>query len=627
MPLRFHPHPPIVRAMHPDVAKLLEAGRVALPVAERLDQLSPGRFCLHKSWGAGKVVAWDLPGRKVTIDFEQNSGQVMDLQFAIQKTDPLAGDDFRARKLEEIEELRSLGSDDPVALVVHLLESHGGSMSIDALEKQLSPAVIPAEQFKRWWDSAKRALKECKRVAVPSKRVENLVLRDAALSPAQVLVADLEAARDLKSMARALEAIAGDLALFEHDPDSLKRLLKDIDDACRRGVKMQLGAVLELLVIRDELIGAAKTLEFDPAAVRLIDLLRSEVKRLPDAISSLPSVRQRAVYDVFPAAFGEKWVDRIMEVFDKVGGRGVTEIAKLLERDKDSLTRLEAHLTKALSARALGPDALIWICRERSGAAAGVFGPEVGGAILSSLEHDQIDDGPRRTVRLQTILHDDADLLGDLVRTMDVIEARNFGRRLLECPVFGDLDKKSLMARVIKARPETGELVSGDGARRNVEMIVSWESLERKRAELDDLVRNRIPQNVKDIAIARSYGDLRENFEYKSARDLQKVLMRRKSELQRDIDRARGTDFRDADTAKVNIGTVVTLADDAGAEVEYALLGAWDSDPEHHKVSYLSELGAALLGRELGDSVRARDPLADAMKTFTVKSIRAWQDK
>jgi transcription elongation GreA/GreB family factor len=227
-------------------------------------------------------------------------------------------------------------------------------------------------------------------------------------------------------------------------------------------------------------------------------------------------------------------------------------------------------------------------------------------------------------VRLQTTLHDDAELLADLVRTMDVTEARNFARRLLECPVFGDLDKKSLMARVIKARPETGELVSGDGGRRSVELIVSWESLERKRAELDDLVRNRIPQNVKDIAIARSYGDLRENFEYKSAREMQKVLMRRKSELQRDIDRARGTDFRGADSGKVNIGTVVTLVDADGGEIEYALLGAWDSDPERHKVSYLSELGAALLGREPGDPVRARDPLADAVRDFTVKSIRPW---
>ena len=128
------------------------------------------------------------------------------------------------------------------------------------------------------------------------------------------------------------------------------------------------------------------------------------------------------------------------------------------------------------------------------------------------LENDHLSDGPRKTSRLQSLLGDDKTLLTDLVEIMDVNEARNFSRRLLDCPVFGDLEKKSLMARIIKARPETGELVSGGGQRREEALLVSWESLAKKKTELDELVRVRIPQNTKDISIARSYGDLRENF-------------------------------------------------------------------------------------------------------------------
>ena len=94
--------------MHPDLAKLLEAGRINQAVAGRLDQLSPGKFCLHKAWGAGKVVEWDLSAKKVTIDFEQSSAQVMDLQFALQRTEPLDPGDFRAKKVEQLEELRAL---------------------------------------------------------------------------------------------------------------------------------------------------------------------------------------------------------------------------------------------------------------------------------------------------------------------------------------------------------------------------------------------------------------------------------------------------------------------------------------------------------------------------------------
>ena len=61
--------------MHPDVAKLVEAGRISDEVGTRLSELAPGKFCLHKNWGAGKILSWELAVGKLVIDFEQNEGQ------------------------------------------------------------------------------------------------------------------------------------------------------------------------------------------------------------------------------------------------------------------------------------------------------------------------------------------------------------------------------------------------------------------------------------------------------------------------------------------------------------------------------------------------------------------------
>ena len=204
---------------------------------------------------------------------------------------------------------------------------------------------------------------------------------------------------------------------------------------------------------------------------------------------------------------------------------------------------------------------------------------------------------------------------------MDVNEARNFGRRLMECPVFNDLDKKSLMARVIKARPETETLVSGEEKSKEEELLVSWSSLEARRAELQELVSVRIPQNREDVKIARSYGDLRENFEYKSAKDMEKYLNSRRRDLERDVARARGTDFKGVDCSMVNIGTVVTLSNDKGETYQLSVLGAWDSDPEKRWVSYLSEAGAALLHAKVGDDVQLRDHNNQQQMTWTVIKI------
>lgn len=608
--------------MHPDVAKLVEAGRIPKPVGERLSQLAPGNFCIHKSFGAGKVVDWDLPGKKVVIDFEKSTGQAMELQFAFQKTEWIPADDFRAKKIEQLEELRTLSKSDPIALIVHLLESHGGSMTGDALEKQLCGAVIPEPNFKKWWDNAKKALRESRLAVVPQKRTEAIVLRSGDRSPAEALVADFEAARDIKGMIKALEAIAADIGAFDNDADALKRLLSDIDEGAKKAARVQLGQALQLVAARDEVIGSSKALELDPGAVKLADLLKSvDAVKLADDAGALPSARQRAVYEAFPDAFGERWVEKIVRVFDRVGARGVTEIARIL-LDRGELPALVSHLRSAIARRALGTDALIWVCRERKGASAEVFSADVGASVLNLLENDHLSDGPRTTSRLQSLLGDDKTLLTDLVEIMDVNEARNFSRRLLDCPVFGDLEKKSLMARIIKARPETAELVSGGNQRREETLLVSWESLEKKKAELDDIIRNKIPQNREDVKIAKSYGDLRENFEYKSAKDMEKYLAFRRSALDKEINRARGTDFKGTDASKVNIGTIVTLTDASGSDVEMTVLGAWDSDPEKRLVSYLSEVGKALVGRSPGETVQVRDEATESLQTLTIKSIR-----
>ena len=608
--------------MHPDVAKLVEAGRINAAVGQRLSQVAPGCYLFSKTWGAGKVVAWSLRDKTVTIDFIGKSGQEMDLQFVMQKTESLAADDFRARKIEQIEELRQLAKSDPVELAAHLLQSHGNSMTLDAFEKEINGPVVAEADFKKWWDGAKKAMATSKRVVVPMRRTDMIVLRAGDMTPAQALVADFEAARDLKVKAKSLEAIANEVHLIVQDEVLLHRLYADVDAEVKRGTRMMLGNVLELLLIRDQMAAAAKV-PVPEEASRIADIIKSEFPRVSEAIASMSAVRQREIYDTFPLAFGDGWVEKLMGVVEKAGARGLAEIAKIFEA-RGEIAALEDYLRRAITRRSLGHDALIWVCREREASGANVFSADVGAAILNQLESDFIADGPRKSQRLQSLLGEDKELLADLVGLMDINEARNFGRRLMECPVFNELDKKSLMARVIKARPETETLVSGEEKNKVEELIVSWPSLERKKAELDELVRVRIPQNTKDISIARSYGDLRENFEYKSAKDMQKFLMSRKSELQRDTSRARGTDFKGADIASVNIGTVVSLVNDAGDTYQITVLGAWDSDPDKQWVSYLSEAGAGLLNAKVGDEVKLRDHDTGQNKSWKITKIAAY---
>src|SRR5258707_8532099 len=152
-------------------------------------------------------------------------------------------------------------------------------------------------------------------------------------------------------------------------------------------------------------------------------------------------------------------------------------------------------------------------------------------------------------------------------------------------------------------------------------LIVSWSSLEKRRAEHEEIVKVKIPENTKEIAIARSYGDLSENFEFKAAKQMQSVLMRRKADLEQMLHDARGTSFENVDTSRVSIGTIVTLRNaETNNEETYTILGAWDGDPDRHIISYQTAIGQALLGHEVGETV----PLnrEDSVAQFSIVSIQ-----
>jgi transcription elongation factor GreA len=186
------------------------------------------------------------------------------------------------------------------------------------------------------------------------------------------------------------------------------------------------------------------------------------------------------------------------------------------------------------------------------------------------------------------------------------------------------MDKRSLLARLVKAHPAVQVLVSGEQTKQEGTLLVSWESLERRRVEYQELVQKKIPANSKEIAIARSYGDLRENHEYKAAKEMQKVLMRRKEELEAQLTRARGMDFANAKTDIVSPGTVV-LATDLGANQPetFTILGAWDSDPDKGLISYLSPVGQALLNHKVGDEVEFE--LHGTKRRQRIEKIGAWK--
>ena len=202
---------------------------------------------------------------------------------------------------------------------------------------------------------------------------------------------------------------------------------------------------------------------------------------------------------------------------------------------------------------------------------------------------------------------------------------KDITRAIQMTPCFEGMDKRSLLGKIVKAFPDIQEFITHgekDKAEKPVDttLIVSWASLERRKVELEELVQKKIPANSKEIEIAREYGDLRENHEFKAAKEQQKVLLAHKADMENEVDRARGMNYADATTEAANVGTRVTVTNlDTNEREEYALLGAWDGDPDNNLLSYLTPMGQAIRGRTVGEEVEFQ--LGDETRHLRVEAI------
>ena len=128
-------------------------------------------------------------------------------------------------------------------------------------------------------------------------------------------------------------------------------------------------------------------------------------------------------------------------------------------------------------------------------------------------------------------------------------------------------------------------------------------SIKGKRGELKRLLEEDIPTNRKAIEEARAMGDLRENFEYKAARQRHEFLTALATELDDDLSRTKVLDLSEIDPSEVRIGTEVKLIDVDRSERTITILGPWESSPENDIVSYESEIAQSLLGKREGDQI------------------------
>src|SRR5258706_6049235 len=584
--------------MRDEFEKLATAGKINRAHIDALVVLTQSGYCLHRSWGFGRIKTVDTVFARFTIDFTNKPGHAMDLAFAAESLRPISKDHILARKASDLESLRQMAATNHLELVKLVLNSYGGKATVEQIQQVLGPDVIRYD-WKKWWEAAKRELKKYGHFQVPLKKTEPIIYQVKEISLQDRLMEEFRAAKGLK--ARLL--IASELLKSAHDLADKKvaaaEVIVALNTEIRSYQRTRPAVALEPIFARDD-IGAMAELSPGEGEIEARAIWSQDLKLGP-LMEQLPAAKHRRALESFEAANPEHWHDALRNTLNSVSAKLCREFAGLLIH-KGKIEQLKETVARLVSQHTASTELLLWLAKDRNDSFADILGPEVFRAMLTAMERDQFNE--LRSNRLRDFILDDQEVLVELIGSADLEVIKDLTRALQLSPSFDDMDKRSLLAPNVKSYPAIQSLISGDQAKQESNLIVSWESLERRKNEYHELVEKKIPANSKEIAIARSYGDLRENHEYKAAKEMQQLLMRRISELENQLVRARGTDFANPKTDTVSIGTIVRAVDlETKNSERFTILGAWDSDPEKGLVSYLSPVAQSLLNRKVGEEV------------------------
>src|SRR5512134_2171302 len=179
--------------MREEFEKMASAGKLDRHHIDALVALTSSGFCMHRSWGFGRIKTVDTVFARFTIDFPNKAGHTMDLAFAAESLKAIPKDHILARKAADLEGLRQMAALHHLDLIKVVIASFGGRATVDQIQQALVPDVI-RDDWKKWWDTARQEMKKDGHFQVPLKKTEPVIYQAQEISLQQRLLSEFKAA-------------------------------------------------------------------------------------------------------------------------------------------------------------------------------------------------------------------------------------------------------------------------------------------------------------------------------------------------------------------------------------------------------------------------------------------------
>ena len=215
-----------------------------------------------------------------------------------------------------------------------------------------------------------------------------------------------------REQAAALDQIIKFSNEFDKPEAQLQPIISTIEEAAARNQRLNPALVFELVMARDDLIEHCPQLKTTNPDLTLNRLVAQEETRLGAILPKLPSGKERRVLSALPAALGPGWTVRGFQLMQSNHARAVLQMPRVFV-EAGLQSELRAFLDRGIREHSVTSEALVWLCKERSGEWRELIAPDVLGAILSALERDQHNENSRGS-KLRDLLLDDRELIPDM---------------------------------------------------------------------------------------------------------------------------------------------------------------------------------------------------------------------
>jgi transcription elongation factor GreA len=583
-----------------------------------------GNFVFHRTWGVGRIAR--IEGDEIVIDFAKKRDHSMSLKMAVNALQTLAKNhSWVLKATQKKEKLHDRVKNEPGWALKIVIKSFGNSCDIKRIKAELVPSVLSAGEWTTWSTKAREVLKSDPSLGVVPENIDFYTVRDRPIGIDEKLFNEFKAERNFFDR---VQTVRDFVSQKDVEPDSeyftemvayFSGYLRNLNQVNEQVIASYL--FIKELAVRYPQLGTGLQLNFQ----QLFD----DIDDVSGVFLSIKDSKLREEFLHHIKLFIPSWPDIYVKLFPyALNNSIIVNLEK--EGHEDKIVALAQNCFDNYREYQYR-EAVVWIYKnlnqETWFAKTGIPFEKQLITLVHILDityreienHRETSDNRKINKQVYTILFKDG-VLYSFIDSADYDTILRIFTFIEDVKDLDPADKMKLRSHIVDKYPDFKFF--GDTEKTVVTrgLIVTAAKYEEKQRQLAHIMDEEVPANSKEIGFALSLGDLRENAEYKAAKERQDILNSTVAKLKDEIERAQIFDPATVNIGRVSFGTKVTLLNNSSKKTEeFTILGPWESDPNNRIISYLSPFGGAVLNKKVGEGFDFS--IGDEKISYTVQDI------